>query len=76
MPTYAVEVKTPAFVSHNAGVSENIKSQQFTFDPQIEGDLLRSVSLWFEERGLFEYESCHPTYHDIYLDKDLPRTWE
>ena len=48
MPTYAVEVKTPAFVSHNAGVSENIKSRQFTFDPQIEGDLLRSVSLWFE----------------------------
>lgn len=76
MPTYAVEVKTPAFVSLNAGVSENIKSRQFTFDPQIEGDLLRSVSLWFEERGLFEYESCHPTYHDIYLDKGMPQTWE
>ena len=76
MPTYSVEVKRPAFVSLHAGISENIKSRLFTFDPQAEGDLLRAVAQWYEERPSFEYESCFPTYKDLYLAKEAPATWE
>jgi hypothetical protein len=75
MPTYAVEVKRPAFISCHAGVSENIKSRQFTFDPLIEGDLLRAVSAWYEDRPLFEYQSCFPTYQELYLSKEAPQPW-
>jgi hypothetical protein len=76
MPTYAVEVKRPAFVSCHAGISENIKSRQFTFDPLEKGSLLRAIASWYEERPLFEYDSCFPSYRDLYLAKESSRTWE
>jgi glycosyltransferase involved in cell wall biosynthesis len=76
MPTYSVEVRRPAFVSLHAGISENIKSRPFIFDPLAEGDLLRAVAQWYEERPSFEYESCFPTYKDLYLAKEAPATWE
>ena len=76
MPTYAVEVKTPAFVSCHAGVSENIRSRQFTFDPKVEGDLAKAVGVWYKQRPLFEYESCFPSYCDLYLAKEAPQPWE
>jgi len=71
MPTYAVEVERPVFVSCHAGVSENITSRQFTFDPQVAGDLFRAVSGWYAERPRFEYESRYPSYLDLYLDDDM-----
>jgi hypothetical protein len=75
MPTYSVEVKKPAFVSRHAGISENIRSRKFIFDPQAESDLLRVVSGWYAERPHFEYESCFPSYSDLYLAKESPQTW-
>jgi hypothetical protein len=75
MPTYAVEVKRPAFVSCHAGVSENIKSRQFTFDPEVKGDLLRAVSAWYENRPMFEYVSCFPSYRELYLSRETPQPW-
>jgi len=76
MPTYSVEAKKPTFVSRNAGISENIRSREFIFDPQIEGDLLRAVTLWYERRPHFQFESCFPSYCDLYLSKESPQTWE
>ena len=76
MPTYSVEVKKPAFVSCHAGVSENIKSRQFTFDPHVQGDLPRAIARWYEERPPFQYESCFPSYHDLYLLRETPQPWE
>jgi glycosyltransferase involved in cell wall biosynthesis len=75
MPTYAVEVRTPAFVSCHAGVSENIKSRGFIFDPQLSGGLARAVASWYEERPTFQYESCFPSYLDLYLAKEAPQPW-
>jgi hypothetical protein len=76
MPTYAVEVRTPAFVSCHAGVSENIKSRPFTFDPQREGDLARAIAFWYEERPEFHFESLFPTYRALYLCGEVPEPWE
>ena len=75
MPTYSVEMKKPAFVSCHAGISENIKSREFIFDPLTEGDLLRAVTLWYEQQPAFEFESCFPSYRDLYLAKGSPQTW-
>jgi hypothetical protein len=76
MPAYAVEVKRPAFVSCHAGISENITSGQFTFDPLEDGALLRAVTSWYEERPLFEYESRFPSYRGIYLANEFSHTWQ
>jgi hypothetical protein len=75
MPTYSVEAKKPAFVSSHAGISENIKSRQFIFDPEISGELLRAVAVWHSEAPQFQFESCFPSYTDLYLAKESPPTW-
>jgi len=75
MPTYAVEVRRPAFVSTHAGVSDNVKSRQYTFDPLTEGDLARAISAWHAEVPEFEYEACFPSYRDLYLAKEAPQPW-
>jgi glycosyltransferase involved in cell wall biosynthesis len=75
MPTYSVRASRPAFVSCHAGISENIKSRQFIFDPKKDGDLLRAISSWYTEQPRFEYESCFPSYRDLYLAKGSPITW-
>jgi NTP pyrophosphatase (non-canonical NTP hydrolase) len=71
MPTYAVEAAKPAFVSVNAGVSENIRSPGFTFDPQLPGDLKRVIAAWYDERPLFHYESRFPSYRTLYVSGDV-----
>jgi glycosyltransferase involved in cell wall biosynthesis len=67
MAAYAVEVKRPVFVSRFAGVSENFRSKSFVFDPLAEGDLLRAVSEWIDNRPLLEFHSCFPSYRGLYL---------
>ena len=67
MPTYAIEVNRPSFVSRHAGIAENVKSRDFVFDPETEGDLVRSVRAWYEGDLTFDFESRFPSYLDLYL---------
>jgi hypothetical protein len=67
MPTYGLDVATPAFVSKHAGVSENVASDTFVFDPLVPGDLARAVDAWYRERPVFRYESRFPSYSSVYL---------
>ena len=76
MPTYAIEVDRPAFVSCHAGIAENLKSRDFVFDPEADGDLVRSVRAWYEGDLTFEFESRFPSYLDLYLSKEPRPTWE
>lgn len=68
MPTYAMDVETPSFVSTYAGVSENIVSATFRFDPLKSGDLARAVDIWYRERPPFQYQACFPSYDSLYLE--------
>jgi hypothetical protein len=70
LPTYAVEARRPAFVSCHAGVSENIVSKEFTFDPTVEGDLARAIARWYDERPMFRFESRFPSYRDLYAVRE------
>jgi hypothetical protein len=76
MPTYAIEVERPAFVSHHAGIAENVTSRDFVFDPEAEGDLLRAVRAWYEGGLSFDFESRFPSYLDLYLSKEPRPAWE
>jgi hypothetical protein len=67
IPTYAMEVKRPAFVSIYAGISENIRSSQFLFDPLRKGSLAHAIAQWYENPATFVFESDHPSYRDLYL---------
>lgn len=75
MPTYAVEGRRPAFVSRHAGVCENLKSREFTFDPLAQGELSRVITSWHEKCPKFEYEACYPSYRDLYLTNVTPQPW-
>ncbi len=70
MPTYSMEGRRPAFVSTYAGVSENILTRDFVFDPLVRGDLARAVAAWYEKRPPFQYESRFPNYDSVYLDEE------
>ena len=76
MPNYAVEAKRPAFVSRHAGIAENIKSADFTFDPELEGDFLRVVRGWYEKPGAFDFESRFASYLGLYLSNEKRPQWE
>ena len=76
MPNYAVEVKRPAFVSCHAGIAENIKSVDFTFDPEVKGDLLRAVRAWYESPRTFDFESRFASYLGLYLSSEKLPQWE
>jgi len=76
MPTYAIEVNRPSFVSCYAGFAENVKSRDFVFDPEAEGDLARSVRAWYEGNLTFDFESRFPSYLDLYLSKEPLSTWD
>lgn len=75
MTSYAVEVRRPAFVSIHAGVSENVRSREFTFDPRQPGDLVRAVARWYETRPDFVFESRFPSYRDLYISREVPEPW-
>lgn len=76
MPNYAVEARRPAFVSRHAGIAENIKSAEFTFDPEVEGDFLRAVRAWYEKPRTFHFESRFASYLGLYLSREKRAAWE
>ena len=76
MPTYAIEVNRPSFISRHAGIAENVKSRDFVFDPEADGDLVRSVRAWYEGQLTFDFELRFPSYLDLYLSKEPPPKWE
>jgi hypothetical protein len=76
MPTYAIEVKRPAFVSRHAGIAENLRSQDFVFDPEADGDFVRAVRAWYEGNLTFDFESRFPSYLDLYLSREPRPAWE
>jgi len=69
LPTYAVEVGRPAFISCHAGVAENVVQPLFVFSPDKKGSLLAALIRWYESRPVFEYASLYPTYRNIYLNQ-------
>jgi len=76
MPNYAIDVNRPSFVSRHAGIAENVKSRDFVFDPEAEGDLVRSVRAWYEGDLTFDFESRFPSYLDLYLSQEPRPAWE
>lgn len=76
MPTYANAVETPSFISKFAGVSDNIESREFVFNPTKEGDLVRAVKEWYQFGPAFVYESKFPSYKSLYLSNDTSQPWE
>jgi hypothetical protein len=76
MPTYAIEAKRPAFVSCHAGIAENLRSRDFVFDPEADGDLVRAVRAWYENDLTFDFESRFPSYLDLYLSREVQPAWE
>jgi hypothetical protein len=75
MPTYAIEAKRPAFVSCHAGISENLRSRDFVFDPEVDGDLVRAIRAWYENDLAFDFESRFPSYLDLYFSKGMQPAW-
>ncbi len=67
LPTYAVEVGRPAFVSAHAGVAENLGQQAFVFTPEAVESLPTAIANWYGTRPMFEYASLYPGYRNIYL---------
>lgn len=76
MPTYSVEEKRPSFVSTHAGIAENIRSPEFTFDPELEGDLVRAIRAWYAKPSVFAFESRFASYLGLYLAKESRPLWE
>jgi glycosyltransferase involved in cell wall biosynthesis len=75
MPTYAIEVERPAFISVFAGVSENLRSREFTFDPTVRGQLATAISEWYESPLDYWFEARYPSYLDLYLFNEAARVW-
>ena len=69
MPVYALEEGTVSFVSRNAGVSRNILTDDYLFDPLRPGDLLRAVQDCHRLRAPFVYEARGQDYSELYLDE-------
>ena len=76
MPTYAIEAKRPTFVSCHAGIAENLRSRDFVFDPEADGDLVRAVRAWYENDLTFDFQSRFPSYLELYLSREARPAWE
>ncbi len=70
MPSYAMDVERPSFISAHSGVSENLRSREFVFDPLADGDLLRAVQHWYATRPPFVYHSRFPRFDTLYLKEE------
>ncbi len=69
MPLYALEENTVSFVSRRAGVSRNILTDDYLFDPLCPGDLLRAVQHCHRKRTPFVYEARGRDSSELYLDE-------
>ncbi len=69
MPLYALEEGIVSFVSRNAGVSRNILTEDYLFDPLRPGDLARAVEQCHRLRAPFVYEARGRDYSELYLDE-------
>lgn len=67
MPLYAMEVNKIAFVSKYTGISENIESEEYIYDPLEPDNLLKKLKIWYQHKPGFSYSSQHNFYEDIYL---------
>lgn len=69
MPLYALEEGTVSFVSRSAGVSQNILTDDYLFDPLHPGDLLRAVQHCHRLRTPFVYEARGRDHSEVYLEE-------
>lgn len=67
MPLYALDVNRVSFVSKYAGISENIKSEEYIFDPYDKYSLLESIKAWKEKKPEFIFNAKYESYKKLYL---------
>ncbi|HTY11491.1 MAG TPA: hypothetical protein VMF88_10505 [Bacteroidota bacterium] len=68
MPHYAIDEHKVSFVSCFAGISENILSTDYVFDPTKPGSLLKSIKKWYEGNVPFVLSNANTSYKTLYLN--------
>lgn len=68
MPHYAIFENKISFVSVHTGISENIKSSDYLFNPMSKGSLLKAIKLWMEKQGDFHLNNTNESFRKLYLD--------
>lgn len=68
MPHYSISEKKVSFVSKYTGISDNIESKNYIFDPLLKGSLLESIKKWIETPEDFILNNKNKTYKSIYID--------
>lgn len=66
MPHYAIFENKISFVSKHTGISENIKSKDYVFDPKVKGSLLESIKKWAKNQGDFILENQNRSHKLLY----------
>ncbi len=67
MPDYAIEAGRICFVSKHTGISENIESRGYVFDPSEAGSLLGAIKWWLNTNDDFVLNNENVSYKKIYL---------
>lgn len=67
MPYNAIKVDRVSFVSLKTGISENIISQKFIFNPIEKGNLTNKIIEYLEKPENFILENKNKSYKEIYL---------
>ncbi len=70
MPHYAIDVNRISFVSNKTGISENIRSREYVFDPSSLGSLHYAIKLWLEHPSTFVLENVHKNFSQLYLEDE------
>ena len=68
MPHYAIDANKICFVSKHTGISENIKSKGYIFDPLKRGSLLNAIKSWISHKEDFVLENNNVHYKTLYLE--------
>ena len=68
MPHYAIDVKRISFVSSYTGISENIESEEYIFNPLEKSSLLKSIKSWHDNKKDFVLRNKNKSYKYIYKE--------
>ncbi|MGY4884349.1 MAG: hypothetical protein ACP5NZ_02095 [Nanobdellota archaeon] len=66
MPHYSIDENKVSFVSKYTGISENIKSRDYIFDPLKKGSLLNSIKKWMTDKKDFILNNTNTNYKTLY----------
>lgn len=70
MPHYAIDVNRISFVSSHTGISENIKSSQYVFNPKKPDSLVKAMKKWLDEPEDFVMHNGGIPYTQMYLEAE------